>query len=134
MKKNEPFVREVVSVEEAKEIFADQRFKLEHIDDLTEGEISVYRQGSFVDLCAGPHIPSAGKIGAFKMMKLAGAYWRGDASREQLQRLYGTAFFKKADLDEYLNNLEEAEKRDHRRIGREMDIFMMREEAPGFPF
>lgn len=134
VKKNEPFVREVVSVEEAKEIFADQRFKLEHIDDLTEGEISVYRHGSFVDLCAGPHIPSAGKIGAFKMMKLAGAYWRGDASREQLQRLYGTAFFKKADLDEYLHNLEEAEKRDHRRIGREMDIFMMREEAPGFPF
>lgn len=134
VKRNEPFVREVVSVEEAKEIFADQRFKLEHIDDLTEGEISVYRHGSFVDLCAGPHIPSAGKIGAFKMMKLAGAYWRGDASREQLQRLYGTAFFKKADLDEYLHNLEEAEKRDHRRIGREMDIFMMREEAPGFPF
>lgn len=134
VKRNEPFVREVVSVEEAKEIFADQRFKLEHIDDLTEGEISVYRHGSFVDLCAGPHVPSAGKIGAFKMMKLAGAYWRGDASREQLQRLYGTAFFKKADLDEYLHNLEEAEKRDHRRIGREMDIFMMREEAPGFPF
>lgn len=75
VKRNEPFVREVVSVEEAKEIFADQRFKLEHIDDLTEGEISVYRHGSFVDLCAGPHIPSAGKIGAFKMMKLAGAYW-----------------------------------------------------------
>ena len=134
VKRNEPFVREVVSVEEAKDIFADQRFKLEHIDDLTEGEISVYRHGSFVDLCAGPHVPSAGKIGAFKMMKLAGAYWRGDASREQLQRLYGTAFFKKADLDEYLHNLEEAEKRDHRRIGREMDIFMMREEAPGFPF
>ena len=134
VKRNEPFVREVVSVEEAKQIFADQRFKLEHIDDLTEGEISVYRHGSFVDLCAGPHVPSAGKIGAFKMMKLAGAYWRGDASREQLQRLYGTAFFKKADLDEYLHNLEEAEKRDHRRIGREMDIFMMREEAPGFPF
>ena len=134
VKRNEPFVREVVSVEEAKQIFADQRFKLEHIDDLTEGEISVYRHGSFVDLCAGPHVPSAGKIGAFKMMKLAGAYWRGDASREQLQRLYGTAFFKKVDLDEYLHNLEEAEKRDHRRIGREMDIFMMREEAPGFPF
>ena len=134
VKADEPFVREVVSIGEAKKIFADQRFKLEHIDDLTDQEISVYRHGSFVDLCAGPHVPSAGKIGAFKMMKLAGAYWRGDATREQLQRLYGTAFFKKSELEEYLHNLEEAEKRDHRRIGREMDIFMMRDEAPGFPF
>ena len=131
---DEPFVREVVSIDEAKKIFADQRFKLEHIDDLTDQEISIYRHGSFADLCAGPHVPSAGKIGAFKMMKLAGAYWRGDATREQLQRLYGTAFFKKSELEEYLHNLEEAEKRDHRRIGREMDIFMMRDEAPGFPF
>ena len=134
VKVDEPFVREVVSIDEAKKIFADQRFKLEHIDDLTDQEISIYRHGSFVDLCAGPHVPSAGKIGAFKMMKLAGAYWRGDATREQLQRLYGTAFFKKSELEEYLHNLEEAEKRDHRRIGREMDIFMMRDEAPGFPF
>ena len=134
VKADESFVREVVSIDEAKKIFADQRFKLEHIDDLTDQEISIYRHGSFVDLCAGPHVPSAGKIGAFKMMKLAGAYWRGDATREQLQRLYGTAFFKKSELEEYLHNLEEAEKRDHRRIGREMDIFMMRDEAPGFPF
>ena len=134
VKADEPFVREVVSIAEAKKIFADQRFKLEHIDDLTDQEISIYRHGSFVDLCAGPHVPSAGRIGAFKMMKLAGAYWRGDATREQLQRLYGTAFFKKSELEEYLHNLEEAEKRDHRRIGREMDIFMMRDEAPGFPF
>ena len=134
VKADEPFVREVVSIDEAKKIFADQRFKLEHIDDLTDQEISIYRHGSFVDLCAGPHVPSAGKIGAFKMMKLAGAYWRGDATREQLQRLYGTAFFKKSELEEYLHNIEEAEKRDHRRIGREMDIFMMRDEAPGFPF
>ena len=134
VKADEPFVREVVSIDEAKKIFADQRFKLEHIGDLTDQEISIYRHGSFVDLCAGPHVPSAGKIGAFKMMKLAGAYWRGDATREQLQRLYGTAFFKKSELEEYLHNLEEAEKRDHRRIGREMDIFMMRDEAPGFPF
>ena len=134
VKADEPFVREIVSIDEAKKIFADQRFKLEHIDDLTDQEISIYRHGSFVDLCAGPHVPSAGKIGAFKMMKLAGAYWRGDATREQLQRLYGTAFFKKSELEEYLHNLEEAEKRDHRRIGREMNIFMMRDEAPGFPF
>ncbi len=134
IKANEPFVREVVTIEQAKQIFADQRFKLEHIDDLADEQITIYRHGSFVDLCSGPHIPSAGKIGAIKLMKLAGAYWRADASREQLQRLYGTAFFKKAELDEYLHNLEEAEKRDHRKIGREMDLFMMREEAPGFPF
>ena len=134
IKANEPFVREVVTVDQAKQIFADQRFKLEHIDDLADEQITIYRHGSFVDLCSGPHIPSAGKIGAIKLMKLAGAYWRADASREQLQRLYGTAFFKKAELDEYLHNLEEAEKRDHRKIGREMDLFMMREEAPGFPF
>ena len=134
IKANEPFVREVVTIDQAKEIFADQRFKLEHIDDLADEQITIYRHGSFVDLCSGPHIPSAGKIGAIKLMKLAGAYWRADASREQLQRLYGTAFFKKAELDEYLHNLEEAEKRDHRKIGREMDLFMMRDEAPGFPF
>ena len=134
IKRNDPFVREVVTVEQAKEIFADQRFKLEHIDDLSDEEITIYRHGSFVDLCAGPHIPRAGKIGAIKMMKLAGAYWRADATREQLQRLYGTAFFKREELDEYLHNLEEAEKRDHRKVGREMDLFMMRDEAPGFPF
>ena len=134
IKANEPFVREVVTIDQAKEIFADQRFKLEHIDDLADEQITIYRHGSFVDLCSGPHIPSAGKIGAIKLMKLAGAYWRADAGREQLQRLYGTAFFKKAELDEYLHNLEEAEKRDHRKIGREMDLFMMRDEAPGFPF
>ena len=134
IKRNDPFVREVVTVEQAKEIFADQRFKLEHIDDLTDEEITIYRHGSFVDLCAGPHIPRAGKIGAIKMMKLAGAYWRADASREKLQRLYGTAFFKREELDDYLHNLEEAEKRDHRKVGREMDLFMMRDEAPGFPF
>ena len=127
---DEPFVREVVTREEAKEIFKDQKFKAEHIDDLPEdAEISIYRHGSFVDLCAGPHIPSAGKIGAFKLMKVAGAYWKGDAENEQLQRLYGTAFFKKKELKEYLHNLEEAEKRDHRKLGRELGIYMMDEMA-----
>lgn len=124
--KDELFVREVVTREKAKEVFADQRLKREHIDDLPEDEeISLYRHGDFVDLCSGPHIPSAGKIGAFKLMKVAGAFWKGDAANEQLQRLYGTAFFKEKDLDEYLHNLEEAEKRDHRKIGRELGIFMM---------
>lgn len=130
IKKDEPFVREVVTRDEAKEIFKDQKFKLEHIDDLPEdAEISIYRHGGFVDLCKGPHIPSSRKIGAFKLMKLAGAYWKGDAENEQLQRLYGTAFFDKKDMKEYLFMLEEAEKRDHRKLGRELGIYMMDEEA-----
>lgn len=130
IKKDEPFVREVVTRDEAKEIFKDQKFKVEHIDDLPEdAEISIYRHGDFVDLCKGPHIPSSRKIGAFKLMKLAGAYWKGDAENEQLQRLYGTAFFDKKDMKEYLFMLEEAEKRDHRKLGRELGIYMMDEEA-----
>ncbi len=130
IKADEPFVRQVVTREQAKEIFANQRFKLEHIDELPEGEeISIYRHGLFVDLCSGPHVPSAGKIGAFKLMKVAGAYWKGDAEREMLQRVYGTAFFKKAELEEYLHNLEEAEKRDHRKVGRELGLFMLDENA-----
>ncbi|MBR2790954.1 MAG: threonine--tRNA ligase [Eggerthellaceae bacterium] len=133
--RDEPFVRRVVSREEAAEEFAAQRLKVEHIGELPEGvDISVYDHGTFKDLCHGPHIPRAGKIGAVKLMKISGAYWKADASREQLQRLYGTAFFKQKDLDAYLTFLEEAEKRDHRKIGREMDLFMMRDEAPGFPF
>ena len=130
IKKDEPFVREIVTRDEAKEIFKDQKFKVEHIDDLPEdAEISIYRHGDFVDLCKGPHIPSSRKIGAFKLMKLAGAYWKGDAENEQLQRLYGTAFFDKKDMKEYLFMLEEAEKRDHRKLGRELGIYMMDEEA-----
>lgn len=130
VKADEPFVREVVTRDEARAVFAEQRFKLEHIDELPEGEeISIYRHGSFVDLCSGPHLPSAGKIGAFKIMKLAGAYWKGDAEREQLQRVYGTAFFKQKELDEHLHNLAEAEKRDHRKLGRELGIYMMDEDA-----
>lgn len=124
--RDEPFVREVVSRDEAKEIFADQRLKLEHIDDLPEDEeIIIRRHGNFVDLCSGPHMPSAGKIGAFKLMKTAGAYWKGDSDNEMLTRIYGTAFFKKSDLEEYLHNLEEAEKRDHRKLGKELGIYMM---------
>ena len=130
IKKDEPFVREVVTRDEAKEIFKDQKFKAEHIDDLpADAEISIYRHGDFVDLCKGPHIPSSKKIGAFKLMKVAGAYWKGDADNEQLQRLYGTAFFDKKDLKDYLHMLEEAEKRDHRKLGRELGIYMMDEEA-----
>ena len=126
IKRDEPFVREVVSRDEAEAIFADQRFKLEHIRELPADEdIIIRRHGDFVDLCSGPHMPSAGKIGAFKLMKVAGAYWKGDSDREMLQRIYGTAFFKQKELDEHLHNLEEAEKRDHRKLGRELGIYMM---------
>ncbi len=124
--RDDPFVREVVSREKAKELFADQRLKSEHIDDLpSDEEISIYRHGSFMDLCHGPHLPSAGKIGPLKLMKTAGAYWKGDAENEMLTRIYGTAFFSKKELEEYLHNLEEAEKRDHRKLGRELGIYTM---------
>ncbi|MEA5020442.1 MAG: threonine--tRNA ligase [Gordonibacter sp.] len=124
--RDEPFIREVVSRDEAEKLFADQRFKLEHIRELpADEEIIIRRHGDFVDLCSGPHMPAAGKIGAFKLMKLAGAYWKGDSDREMLQRIYGTAFFKKKDLEEFLHNLEEAEKRDHRKLGRELGIYTM---------
>ncbi len=126
VKRDEPFVREVVSRDGAKAIFADQRLKAEHIDDLpADEEIVIRRHGNFVDLCSGPHMPSAGKIGPFKLMKTAGAYWKGDSDNEMLTRIYGTAFFNKKDLEEYLHNLAEAEKRDHRKLGRELGIYMM---------
>ncbi len=126
VKRDEPFVREVVTRDEAKRIFADQRLKAEHIDDLpADEEIIIRRHGDFVDLCSGPHMPSAGKIGPFKIMKTAGAYWKGDSDNEMLTRIYGTAFFSKKELEEHLHNLAEAEKRDHRKLGRELGIYMM---------
>ncbi|MEG2532381.1 MAG: threonine--tRNA ligase [Gordonibacter sp.] len=122
----EPFERNVVTRAEAEALFADQPFKLELITDLPEDAvITTYRLGEFTDLCRGPHLPDAGKVGAFKLTKLAGAYWKGDSEREMLQRIYGTAFFKKAELEEHLSNLEEAEKRDHRKLGRELGIYTM---------
>ena len=122
----EPFERRVITRAEALEMFASQPFKVELINELPEDEtITTYTIGSFTDLCRGPHLPNTSKIPAFKLQKIAGAYWRGDSEREQLQRLYGTAFFKQKELDEYLHNLEEAEKRDHRKLGRELGIFMM---------
>lgn len=130
IKRDEPFVRKVVSRDEAKEIFKDQRLKLEHIDDLDDDEEIIIREhGAFVDLCSGPHMPSAGKIGPFKLMKTAGAYWKGDSDNEMLTRIYGTAFFSKKDLEEHLHNIEEAEKRDHRKLGRELGIYMMDQAA-----
>lgn len=113
----------------------NEPYKVELINDLPEDAvISFYKQGDFVDLCAGPHMESTGKIKAFKLMSVAGAYWRGDSDRQMLQRIYATAFPTQAELDEYVKRLEEAKKRDHRKIGREMDMFAIFEEGPGFPF
>ena len=122
----EPFERRVVTRAEAEELFADQPFKLELIAELPEDEaITTYSIGKFTDLCRGPHLPDTSKVPAFKLTKLAGAYWRGDSDREMLQRVYGTAFFSKKELETYLTNLEEAEKRDHRKLGRELGIYTM---------
>ncbi len=115
----------------------DEPYKVELIEDLPEGEtISFYKQGEFTDLCAGPHVDNTGRIkgNAIKLMNCTGAYWRGDSSRKMLQRIYGTCFLKKEELDAYLNRLEEAKKRDHRKLGRELGLFMMADEGPGFPF
>lgn len=126
VKAAEPFERRVISRSEAEEIFADQPFKRELIAELPDDEpITSYSIGSFTDLCRGPHLPDTSKIPAFKLTKVAGAYWRGDSDREMLTRLYGTAFFSKKDLDTYMHNREEAEKRDHRKLGRELGIYMM---------
>jgi len=113
----------------------NEPYKVELIRDLPEGEeISFYKQGDFVDLCAGPHLPSTGKIKAFKLLSVAGAYWRGNEKNKMLQRIYGTSFSKKSELDAYLFRLEEAKKRDHRKLGRELDLFDIYDEGPGFPF
>ncbi|MHB1560299.1 MAG: threonine--tRNA ligase, partial [Isosphaeraceae bacterium] len=126
-KEAEPFERFTLPVDDARKFVADlgQGFKVEHIDDELHkyGVLSFYRQGEFVDLCRGPHIPHAGKVGAFKLLSIAGAYWKGRTDREVLQRVYGTAFFDKKDLDAYVSQVEEARKRDHRRLGRELNLF-----------
>lgn len=136
--RDEPLTREVWDRNEAIKYFKDlgEIFKAEIISDLPEdSEITIYRQGNFVDLCKGPHLPSTGKLGhAFKLMKLAGAYWRGDSKNPMLQRVYGTAWSSEKDLQDYLARLEEAEKRDHRKLGKEMDLFHMQEEAQGSVF
>ncbi|WP_027414762.1 threonine--tRNA ligase [Aneurinibacillus terranovensis] len=134
---NLPIVRKVVSREEALDIYKklNDPLKVEIISELPEGEqITMYHQGEFFDLCRGPHVPSTGKIKAFKLMSVAGAYWRGDSDRQMLQRIYGTSWAKKSDLEEYLHFIEEAKKRDHRKLGKELELFMFSEEAPGMPF
>jgi threonyl-tRNA synthetase len=130
-----PFLREEVDRETANRRFADDPLKLERITELGDDEvISTYTDGPFVDLCRGPHIPSTGRIKHFKLLTTAGAYWRGDEKRQMLQRIYGTAWFKKDDLELHLHRLEEARKRDHRRVGRELDLFLIHPWAPGAVF
>ena len=129
--------KEVISRDEALKFFKEkhENYKVELIEDLpADVEISTYRQGEFVDLCAGPHVASTGKVKAFKLQSLAGAYWRGDEKNKMLQRIYGTAFEKKEELEEYLHLLEEAARRDHRKLGKELGLFVLKEQGPGFPF
>ena len=136
-KKDEPVTREVWGRDEAVAFFKAQGedYKAEIIGAIPAGEkISLYREGEFIDLCRGPHVPSTGKLKVFKLMKVAGAYWRGDSKNEMLQRIYGTAWAKKEDQAAYLHMLEEAEKRDHRKLGKALDLFHMQEEAPGLVF
>ena len=129
-----PFERKVVSKSEALEFYKDEPYKLEMISELEDQDISFYSHEDFTDLCRGPHLPHTGFIKAVKLMKVSGAYWRADQTKAQLQRIYGTAFFTKKELDKYLHFLEEAKKRNHRKIGMALDLFSFHDEAPGMPF
>jgi len=136
-KKDEPVTRKVLPRDEAVSYFKsiNEHYKAEIIASIPAGEdVSLYSEGGFTDLCRGPHVPSTGKLKVFKLMKLAGAYWRGDSNNEMLQRIYGTAWTKKEDLDAYLHALEEAEKRDHRKLGKQLDLFHMQDDGPGMVF
>ncbi|MFQ5760605.1 MAG: threonine--tRNA ligase [Acidiferrobacterales bacterium] len=136
-KKGDPVSRQVMAREDAVKFFRDmgEEYKAQIVEDIPEQEvISLYQQGDFIDLCRGPHVPNTSKLKAFKLMKVAGAYWRGDSNNEMLQRIYGTAWSNKEALADYLHRLEEAEKRDHRKIGRRLDLFHTQEEAPGMVF
>ncbi|MDO8567693.1 MAG: threonine--tRNA ligase, partial [Dehalococcoidales bacterium] len=129
---NQPFVRKDITKEEAKRIFAAQPYKLELLDEIPDEKVSLYEQGSFTDLCRGPHVQSTGEIKAFKLVSIAGAYWRGDEHRQMLQRIYGVAFESEKALAEHLARLDEAAKRDHRKLGKELDLYSIHEEAgPG---
>ncbi|MCL6519592.1 MAG: threonine--tRNA ligase [Armatimonadetes bacterium] len=129
-----PFEKKEISKEEAFSLFADEPYKLDLLREIEEPVVTVYSQGSFIDLCRGPHLPSTGLVKAFKLLSVAGAYWRGNSKNPMLQRIYGTAFPTQKELDEYLKRLEEAKKRDHRKIGKDLDLFSFHEEGPGFPF
>lgn len=127
--------RKEVTREKAKQLFKQDPLKLELLEDIPPDEtVTVYEQGDFYDLCRGPHIPSTGKIKHFKLTKVSGAYWRGNSDNQMLQRIYGVAFATKDELQDYFAFLEEAEKRNHRKLGKELELFMFSEEAPGMPF
>jgi threonyl-tRNA synthetase len=136
IEENIPFERMEVSKEEAIRIFAErgEKYKLEILQEIEDGVVSVYRQGEFIDLCRGPHLPSTGYVRAFKLLSVSGAYWRGKEGNPMLQRIYGISFDTEEKLKEYLARIEEAKKRDHRRLGKELDLFSLHEEGPGFPF
>ncbi|MFO7883520.1 MAG: threonine--tRNA ligase [Desulfobacteraceae bacterium] len=134
IKEKKPFNRREVSKEEALEIFKDNPYKTELINELEDQTISLYTQGEFTDLCRGPHLPHTGMIKGFKLMKVSGAYWRADQNNKQLQRLYGTAFFDKKELKAHIHLIEEAQKRDHRKLGTKLDLFSFYQEAAGMPF
>ena len=136
VKENYEFKRNEMSAEDAKKLFTEmgENYKVEIIEDLGVDKVSIYQQGEFVDLCRGTHIPSTGYLKAFKLMSTAGAYWRGNSDNKMLQRIYGVAFGNKKELEDYLTMLEEAERRDHRKLGKQMDLFFLDEHGPGFPF
>ncbi len=136
VKKNLPFQKKILEKKEAIELFKKKGeiYKVELLEDILEDRVTVYQQGEFIDLCRGPHIPSTGKIKAFKLLSVAGAYWRGDEKNKMLQRIYGIAFDSQVALDDYLHFLEEAKRRDHRKIGKELDLYSFHEEGIGFPF
>jgi len=134
IKADAKFERSEISKSEARKIFKNEKYKLELIDDIEGDKVTIYKTGEFVDLCAGPHVTSSGKIGAVKLLKVSGSYWRGDVKNTPLQRIYGISFPSQKELDAYLKLLEEAEKRDHRKIGQQLDLFSLHEEGVGFPF
>ncbi|MBE3094039.1 MAG: threonine--tRNA ligase [Actinobacteria bacterium] len=134
IRQNLKFERQELAKEDAKKIFAENPYKIELIDGIADSAVSIYTTGDFIDLCAGPHIESTGKVRAFKLLSIAGAYWRGDERNKMLTRIYGTSFYSKEDLKDYLEKIERAKRSDHRIIGKDLDLFSFHDEAPGFPF
>ena len=134
VRQNLKFEKSELSKEEAAIYFKDNPYKLELIDDIADKKVTIYTTGDFVDLCAGPHIDSTAKVGAFKLLSIAGAYWRGSEKNKMLTRIYGTAFFSKEELRNYLDTIEKAKRSDHRIIGKDLELFSFHDEAPGFPF
>jgi len=128
------FEKKEISKKEARKLFKDNPYKIELIKDIEGDSVTIYSSGDFIDLCSGPHILSTGKVGAFKLLSVAGAYWRGNEKNKMLVRIYGTSFFKEEELKEYLDRLEKAKRSDHRKIGKDLDLFSFHDEAPGFPF